>query len=404
MKTILIISYSSLHTDPRILRQVQALKNDYKIATIGLTRIKDDSILFYPFKSSHKKSLSQKLLYLLPLLFNKLIYILLLLLNRKKYIEKSLKERLNPDKIFSYNIKQPDVIIANDWDGLYMASVLKSKYSWKANIYYDAHEYSPNQFSASIIWRLLRKPVIVDTIKKCKDYITVMSTVCEGIAREYEGFFGFPNGFVKIVTNAAEYQNDLKPNEIHGNKIRLIHHGGAARLRKLELMIEMMQHLNSDNYELTFMLIHPNNNYYNYYNYLVRKSKKFRNIKFIEPVSFSEIPKTLNNYDIGVYILMPESFNQKYALPNKLFEFVQARLAVAIGPSIEMVKIVDAYNLGVHSKTFSPKSLAESISNLTTEKIMQFKRNSDKYANELSAEKNLQKIRDIVKEVLAYNL
>jgi len=384
MKTILIISYSPLHTDPRILRQIQALKNDYEIATIGFTRINDDSIIYYPLKLS-KKSLSQKLFFLLLLIFN-----------RNMYIKNSLKEMLNPDKMLSYNIKRPDVIIANDWDGLYTASVLKSKYSWKTNIYFDAHEYSPNQFSASIKWRLLRKPIIVDTLKKCKDDITVMSTVCDGIAKEYENFFGFRNGFIKIVTNAAEYQNNLKPNEIQGNKIRLIHHGGATRERKLELMIKMMQYLNKDKYELTFMLVHSDNKYYEH---LQKISKKIGNIKFIEPVNFSEIPKTLNNYDIGVFLVLPENFNYKYTLPNKLFEFIQARLAIAIGPSIEMMKVIDTYNLGVHSKTFSPKSLAECISGLTSEKIMQFKRNSDKYANELSAEKNLQKIRDIIMDI-----
>ena len=36
-KNILIISYSPLHRDPRILRQIQALKDDYKIQTVGWT-------------------------------------------------------------------------------------------------------------------------------------------------------------------------------------------------------------------------------------------------------------------------------------------------------------------------------------------------------------------------------
>ena len=124
-----------------------------------------------------------------------------------------------------------------------------------------------------------------------------------------------------------------------------------------------------------------------------------KNIHFIEPVPFSDIAKTLNNYDIGIYILKPSSFNTKHALPNKIFEFVQARLAIAIGPSIEMAKIVNDYKLGVISKTFSPKSLAQCISQLTPEKIMEYKNNSDKHAKTLSAEESMTKLRNIILEL-----
>jgi len=223
-----------------------------------------------------------------------------------------------------------------------------------------------------------------------------MSTVCDGIAREYELFFDFTKDFVRVIINASEYRDALKPNEIQGSRIRLIHHGAAIKQRKLELMIKMMRYLDPDKYELTFMLVQ---NDPVYYNYLVKTSKKLINIKFIEPVSFFEIPKTLNNYDIGIFLLLPENFNYKYALPNKLFEFIQGRLAIAIGPSIEMVKIVNAYNLGIHSRDFSSKSLAKSIKLLTPEKIMEYKRNADKYARELSSEESIKKIINIIAEL-----
>jgi hypothetical protein len=389
MKTVLIISYSLLHSDPRIIRQVQALKNNYKILTIGNTPINDDNIFFYSCNQSRiKRNIWQKV--------KKRLILYLFFIKNFFNISIILERNLNIKYILSYNIETPDVIIANDWNGLYLASELKNKKNWKAKIYFDAHEYAPKEWN-SLKWHLQIKPLILYALKKCKADINIMSTVCDGIAREYEKFFNFPDNFVRIVTNAAEYNAILKPNEIGGSIIRLIHHGGATKERKLELMIKMMKYLDPEKYELNLMLTKADPNYYNYL--LLKLAQNYKNINFIEPIPFSEITRTINNFDIGVYILKPDSFNHKYALPNKLFEFIQARLAIAIGPSIEMVKIVEHYNVGVHSKDFTPKSLAKAVAQLTPEKIMEYKRNTDKYARELSAEENINKIRNIIAEL-----
>jgi len=409
MKTILIISYTPLHRDPRIIRQAQALRDKYKILTIGQTPINDNNIIFYscvpqpPECESEPRIIRtfwQKVLRRFTIKFwtekiKKRLNSCYLFIQSGFNVSLILEKRLSIKYILSHNIENPDIIIANDWDGLYLASELKNKKKWHVKIYFDAHEYAPKEMN-TIEFYLRTRPLVVYALKKCKDDIDIMSTVCDGIAREYERFFDFPDGFVKIVTNAAEYNDTFKPNPIVGGIIRLIHHGGAMRGRKLELMIDMMKYLDPAKYELTFMLVKGEQNYYDY---LINLSGKFKNIKFIEPVKFSEITTILNNYDMGIYILKPSNYNNKHALPNKLFEFIQARLAIAIGPSIEMVKIIDHYNLGVHSKDFTSKSLAKAILQLTPEKIMEHKRNADKYAKELSAEENMNKIRERIAEL-----
>jgi hypothetical protein len=379
MKTVLIISYSNLHRDPRIIRQIRALKDNYKIITIGMTPIADNNIKYYQIGRIKENSLGGKIKTLFGLISG-------------DYYPWYAR-RLDFANIISQKIEPPDVIIANDWDGMALASELKTKKKWDVKIYFDAHEYAPKEFDSSIKWRLLRQPVIIKALKECRKDIDVMTTVSDGIAREYERFFDFPAGSIEIITNAPDYLDNLKPFERNDNKIKLIHHGGGMRIRKLELMIKMMKHLDSEKYELTFMLVYNDKKYYDY---LVQLSKKYKNIYFIPPVGTSEISLVINKYDVGVYLLGQGNFNDKYALPNKLFEFIQARLAIAIGPSIEMSKIVGKYNLGVVSKKITPKSLADSSMRLTPEKIAQYKTNSDKYAKELSVENNLLKIKSIV--------
>lgn len=384
MKNILIISYSPLHTDPRILRQIVALKQCYHITTIGYSQVADKSIIHHPVKNPVKKPFMKKICMLL-----------LILVNNKKYLKEKIEECLDLKNILIQDIISPDIIIANDWDGLALASILKSERNWQAKIYFDAHEYAPKQYR-SLKWQIVMKSVIIHTLKKCRDEINIMSTVCDGIARRYENFFCFPSNSIEVVTNARDFHAGLSPSALQNDKIRLIHHGGALKERKLELMIKMMKYLDQDKYELTFMLTQSDSKYFEY---LVKKSHGYGNIRFIDPVDFSKITTTINEYDIGVFFLPPVNFNYKYALPNKLFEFIQARLAIAIGPSIEMEKIVNAYNLGVCSKNFSPRSMARSISQITSDQLREYKKNADKYAEKLSANENLIKIQKIIAEL-----
>jgi hypothetical protein len=101
-----------------------------------------------------------------------------------------------------------------------------------------------------------------------------------------------------------------------------------------------------------------------------------------------ELVRATNNYDIGIYLLPPVNINQQFSLPNKLFEFIQARLAVAIGPSPGMARIVQDYGCGIVVDDFAPETLAAGLNGLTPTDIARFKRASDAAAKELCAEKN----------------
>lgn len=84
----------------------------------------------------------------------------------------------------------------------------------------------------------------------------------------------------------------------------------------------------------------------------------------LEPVPMHRIVSFASTYDIGVFLLPPTNFNYRNALPNKLFEFIQARLAVAIGPSPQMAAVVREWNCGIVSDDFTPASLGENLQRL----------------------------------------
>jgi hypothetical protein len=116
-------------------------------------------------------------------------------------------------------------------------------------------------------------------------------------------------------------------------------------------------------------------------------------------VAFDKIIPFINQYDIGIFNLPEHNYNYAVALPNKLFEYIQARLCIVVSPSIEMKRIVEKYSLGIVSRGFSPIEFADAIRNISIESIQMFKENADKYAFELSDNRYQQLYLEAVKEL-----
>ena len=161
-------------------------------------------------------------------------------------------------------------------------------------------------------------------------------------------------------------------------------------------MIEMMDYIDK-RFTLDLMLVPSQKESFEKLKLMANKKD---NVNIIEPVAFDDIVPFINQYDIGLYILPPTGFNTKHALPNKFFEYIQSRLAIAIGPSVEMVRLTKEYDFGVIAKDFTPQSMAQELNKLTKEDIMRYKENSDKAAKVLNAEENYKKIDIIIKGFL----
>ena len=78
---------------------------------------------------------------------------------------------------------------------------------------------------------------------------------------------------------------------------------------------------------------------------LVARADAIEGVRVLPALPMRELVKEANAYDIGLYLLGEANANHRAALPNKFFEFIQARLALAIGPSPEMARIVNEYGL-----------------------------------------------------------
>ena len=238
--------------------------------------------------------------------------------------------------------------------------------------------------------KIYRNDPYIYVQSKCDKIITVS----DGIRKQYEEDLKVND--ITVVASLPDYY-DLSPTKID-DKIRIIHHGLANSSRKTSVMVEMMDYTDK-RFTLDLMLANSKND--RYWHKINNMAKIRDNVRVISPVAMQKIVPYTNSYDIGLFLCPPTNFNLKYTLPNKFFEFIQARLAVAIGPGIEMAKIVSKYDCGIVAKDFEPRSLAKELNLLTFEKLAYYKQQSHKAADELNANTNQQKILRMVRDLLA---
>ena len=362
-KSALLLCFTYLNKDPRVLRQISWLKDDFEITTLGRAPSGVEGVHHIQYDDGPSSSLARKLRRV-TMFFGGDYESFYWNTNRQKYLAMLNEQRF-------------DLMIANDYDTLPLG--IRAGEAQGSTVVFDAHEYSPLEFTESLRWRTLQQPLIEHV---CREYIpraTLATTVCQGIADVYEREYGKR---FDVITNATEYV-DLRPSATDPTKIRLIYHGGASVSRQTHRQIEMMKFLD-DRFELSLMVLGAPK----YIESLKRMAEPFRNVKFLPPVPTSEIARFTNGFDIGVYSLPPTNFNNEFALPNKFFEFIQARLAVVVAPSPEMARLVREYDLGAVAEDFSPERMAEAIKSLSAERIDHFKAQAHKHAYELSADKN----------------
>jgi hypothetical protein len=219
-----------------------------------------------------------------------------------------------------------------------------------------------------------------------------MITVSPGLAR---GYFELTGVKPIVITNAPKYHGDLEPRPLD-DKIKIIHHGAAKKTRNIEEMIHVAKYLD-DRFELYFMLL-PS--FGKYFKKLKDLSAGQKNIFFLDPVKTREITAFIHNFDIGLFLAPPITFNMRHTLPNKLFEFIQARLMVVIGPSPDMAEVIAKYGNGIVAEDFSPQKTAKCLNLLTPKEIMKYKTASHGAALQESADTNAQIFLSIVSNLL----
>jgi hypothetical protein len=398
---ILIISFSYLHKDPRVINQIEVLKNYGQIYTLGFSPYKYHQVHFdlstiigrpnfyyhYPAFIRKFYTLFFAFLRYLTLVWN-LIFLSHVLkkdFDYWKFIRIHKLKKLIKKHRF-------DLLWVNDIEALPMGVFLKRH---ATKLIFDAHEYFLEEVATEEWIRKYqneRKQRFLDAIS----FIDAMVTVNDSIAALFKTEFGVQPF---IIRNVKKYHKiDVQLSK--GDKIRLVHHGAAFTFKSIEKYIDFFSKL-PDHFELHFYLT---KNDEIYFEQIRKMASNYQRIYFHDPVPFDKIVQEISQYDIGLYFLTPDSYNNLYSLPNKIFEFIQARLMIIISPLPECKKIIDRYGCGIvldvdkgYDRSF------DVVRKLKKAEVLSYKQQSDLAARELNVENEAKIFEEILQYVFLKN-
>src|SRR6476620_7096175 len=137
MKSILIICFTDLKSDARVTRQVNFVKDTYRV-TVACFDANQVENVEYIFLKKGKLTLAKKMFLSLFLLGRMFKVAYKILYGFESYIPE-------------FRNRKFDLILANDLETLPFAFQIANGHS---KVFFDAHEYAPRQFEDRLYWRI----------------------------------------------------------------------------------------------------------------------------------------------------------------------------------------------------------------------------------------------------------
>lgn len=246
-------------------------------------------------------------------------------------------------------------------------------------VHIDLHEWFPLEINGKSRGKFLMQGYHAWGRRHIAHPVVTSRSVAGGAGPRYAQEFGFDEP--AMVRNMPRYEQQ-SPSAVDPERIELIHHGLAAWARGFREMVDAMRFVDT-RFRLTFMLAGSQQVIRELAEYIGDQSDR---IQIVPPAKMEELAAAINPYDVEVMFFPPTTFNLETALPNKLFESVQGRLAMVSGPTPTMAAVINEHELGVLSSDWTPKALADAINSLDASRVDELKRNADVAAKVLNAE------------------
>lgn len=244
-----------------------------------------------------------------------------------------------------------NILVANDLDTL-PANALISRLK-RVKLVYDAHEFFTE------VPELVARPRIKKIWQKLETYfirhVDKAYTVCDSLAKMFEESYNIPFNVVRNIPLLSD--DSLTPIKEKGDTI--LYQGAVNIGRGLELMIDTMAFLPEAN-----LIIAGGGDILEALKKSVKEKKMENQITFLGRMPFEQLKNTTQLADVGISIEEDLGLNYRFALPNKVFDYIHCGKPILVSNLPEMSKVVTDYKVGNVLYNRSPKALSEAINTL----------------------------------------
>lgn len=250
---------------------------------------------------------------------------------------------------------RPDLVIANDWRALPIAFAAKQRYG--ARILYDSHEFASEEFSDSWRWRWLARRHVVEIekrfIREADAVITVSAGIADALAQRYD----LPRP--TVVSNTPAWQGiSFRPTE---DLITVLYHGAVVPRRGLETLVKSVA-----SWPERFRLVIRGPVQGGFDQHLRSLAEGLgERVAFDPAVSPDQAVAAASKADIGIFLLNNSTTHARFAMPNKIFEYMQAGLMVISSDLPEIRSVIDRASCGLLLADDSAATIAASLAALT---------------------------------------
>jgi glycosyltransferase involved in cell wall biosynthesis len=232
-----------------------------------------------------------------------------------------------------------DVVHANDFDTLPAAALLARRSG--ARLVYDAHELYTTQEPDPPRAHRRVSAVLEGSLARRAD---VVSTVSRPIADELRRRLRLEET-PRVVLNCPPLVDGSVEPPAAGTALAVVYQGAMGPGRPLEDFLVAAEHAPGARFTLRIASADPA---------LLRQEvgrRGLANVEVVDPVAPDRLVEALVGFEVGLVINRPVTQNDELVLPNKLFEYLMAGLAVAAPRLPGLAPIVDGEGAGV---TFDP--------------------------------------------------
>jgi glycosyltransferase involved in cell wall biosynthesis len=292
---------------------------------------------------------------------------------------------------FALLFRRADLLVSNDLDTLpacFLASRLKS-----CALTYDSHEYFTEV--PELIGRRFARNTWMGIEKLLLPRVRYASTVSQSVADAYRERYGIEMDVIRNLPLAGE-KEARRPDLLDCGPQRIIIYQGALNVgRGLESMISAMKYL--DAYQLQ---IFGDGDIAGQLKDLTKKLELEDRVVFMGRIAHRELKAYTRQASLGISLEEDMGLNYRYALPNKIFDYIQAGVPVLVSDLPEMKQIVENYGIGQVLVDREADKIAVQVREMmdSDELRMTWKKNLRKAGKELNWEKEEEKLLDLYRK------